>query len=101
MRAFTPDTDALPDGRGIYALVLRLTGGRARLRVGALGVLSFEPGYYCYVGSARRGLKARLQRHLRRSRKKKHWHGAAGRWQRSGLRLKRLPLPQPPALLHA
>ena len=44
-----------------------------KLRVGALGVLTFSPGRYVYTGSARRAIEARIARHLRRE-KKLHWH---------------------------
>jgi Uri superfamily endonuclease len=59
---------------GSYVLVLHLTRD-ARLRVGRLGVFTFESGFYCYCGSAMGpgGLEARLARHLRQ-RKKPHWH---------------------------
>jgi sugar fermentation stimulation protein A len=59
---------------GVYALVLRVREPGMRVRIGALGVLGFAPGYYCYVGSARRGLAARIARHLRRGGKRTHWH---------------------------
>ena len=45
----------------------------ARVSVGALGRFPFPAGDVVYVGSARRGLDARVARHLRR-RKSKHWH---------------------------
>lgn len=59
--------------------MLRCGGGPApreplRVRVGALGMLTFRPGFYCYVGSARGGLRARLARHLRTRGKRAHWH---------------------------
>jgi Uri superfamily endonuclease len=57
---------------GLYQLVIRLQKGRI-LRVGNLGRLSFPPGYYVYTGSAKRGLEARIARHLRK-RKKMRWH---------------------------
>lgn len=46
-----------------------------RIRVGALGVLDLEPGFYAYVGSAcgPGGLAARLAHHRRRARSP-HWH---------------------------
>jgi Uri superfamily endonuclease len=44
-----------------------------RLNVGALGEVSLQPGWYLYVGSARRGLDARLRRHLRPE-KRRRWH---------------------------
>jgi len=54
--------------------LLEVSDRPLRLRVGALGELTFEPGYYAYVGSARRGLAPRLRRHLRRKAKKMRWH---------------------------
>lgn len=57
---------------GAYLLVLRLNRAR-RLQVGRLGSVAFPAGYYVYVGSARKGLEARIRRHLRR-RKRMHWH---------------------------
>ena len=46
-----------------------------RIRVGSLGTFTFLPGFYLYVGSARDpgGLRARIERHLRRD-KAKRWH---------------------------
>ncbi|MBN1422961.1 DUF123 domain-containing protein [Candidatus Fermentibacteria bacterium] len=35
-----------------------------RLRVGALGIVTLDPGWHVYTGSARRNLAARLRRHL-------------------------------------
>jgi len=65
------DLRRLPD-RGVYQLLVRL-GEPAVVEVGALGELCFEAGYWVYTGSARRGLRARVRRHLSR-RKKLHWH---------------------------
>ncbi|RMF75257.1 MAG: GIY-YIG nuclease family protein [Acidobacteria bacterium] len=48
---------------------------RVRVRIGALGVHTFEPGWYVYTGSARRGLEARLARHLAPAHaRRRHWH---------------------------
>jgi sugar fermentation stimulation protein A len=44
-----------------------------REKIGSLGEILFRPGYYVYVGSAKRGLEKRLLRHMRKK-KKKHWH---------------------------
>jgi sugar fermentation stimulation protein A len=60
------------EDRGSYLLLLRLDKGR-RVRIGGLGTFSFRRGYYVYVGSAMRNLRARLARHSRR-RKTLHWH---------------------------
>jgi Uri superfamily endonuclease len=65
-----------PDGEepGTYVLVLRSTERRS-VKVGRLGVLRLEPGYYAYAGSALGpgGIRARLGRHLRGPRRA-HWH---------------------------
>lgn len=59
-------------GSGIYVLLLEL-GKDKRIRVGQLGALSFKRGYYAYVGSGKRGLEKRIERHLRK-RKRIRWH---------------------------
>lgn len=43
------------------------------LQVGALGNVFFRNGLYAYVGSAQRNLEKRIERHLKRN-KKKFWH---------------------------
>jgi Uri superfamily endonuclease len=43
------------------------------MRVGSLGRIRFARGYYSYVGSARRGMRSRIARHLARE-KRKRWH---------------------------
>ena len=58
--------------KGIYCLVIRLPGAK-EIPVGRLGKMTFEAGYYIYVGSAMLSLEARLKRH-RSKRKKIHWH---------------------------
>lgn len=57
---------------GIYLLIIGLSKGR-RIQIGRLGHLSFHRGSYGYVGSARRGMKSRLHRHLK-DEKPLHWH---------------------------
>lgn len=57
---------------GTYVLVVSLAHD-GEIVVGALGRLSFEAGYYLYVGSALGGLGARIGRHLHR-RKRLRWH---------------------------
>jgi Uri superfamily endonuclease len=59
---------------GTYALVLE-NPVVARLRVGCLGLVSFEAPVYLYVGSAfgPGGLSARLRHHLDPA-KRPHWH---------------------------
>ncbi len=43
------------------------------IAIGRLGIFAFAAGRYVYTGSARRGLEARIARHLRRE-KKLRWH---------------------------
>jgi len=57
---------------GVYVALFRLRQPR-RIRVGSLGIITFNPGVYAYVGSAQRNLPARLARHARR-RKPLRWH---------------------------
>jgi Uri superfamily endonuclease len=58
--------------KGSYILIME-NGRNSRIRVGSPGTLFFPPGLYAYVGSAMRGLEARIDRHLRRQ-KKTFWH---------------------------
>jgi len=44
-----------------------------RCVIGRLGAFEFPAGCYTYTGSAKRGLEARISRHLRRK-KAVHWH---------------------------
>lgn len=64
----------IPRTPGIYTLVLNVVKD-TELTIGKLGRFFFEEGYYVYVGSARGfgGLRARIKRHLSRSKKLK-WH---------------------------
>ena len=57
---------------GVYIAVFYLARAR-RVRVGSLGQCRFARGWYLYVGSAQRGLDARLRRHARKD-KPLHWH---------------------------
>lgn len=63
--------------KGIYALILRLTEPK-EIRIGALGIISFKPGYYIYAGSALgSGGLSRVSRHIRFYReryRKAKWH---------------------------
>lgn len=60
--------------RGTYALILE-AGVNKSIKVGKLGKLDIEPGFYIYIGSAfgPGGLKARLRHHLKPA-TKPHWH---------------------------
>jgi sugar fermentation stimulation protein A len=57
---------------GSYLLVMRNVR-EVEVKVGALGKRVFAPGYYVYVGSAMKGLEARVKRHRLKS-KKVRWH---------------------------
>jgi Uri superfamily endonuclease len=57
---------------GSYLLIIRLDKP-ARIQVGRKGLFRFPAGWYVYAGSAKRGLRARIERHLRRK-KKMRWH---------------------------
>jgi sugar fermentation stimulation protein A len=59
--------------RGNYLILLELSQ-RAEAAIGSLGTISFEPGWYVYAGSAQKNLSQRINRHLRKIRKQKHWH---------------------------
>ena len=54
-------------------VVATLVPRRTTLVVGSLGEVTFERGWYAYVGSARRGREARVARHLRAD-KPLRWH---------------------------
>jgi Uri superfamily endonuclease len=60
--------------RGTYAIVLR-SQTLGPVRIGKLGTLRLQEGFYIYVGSAfgPGGLQARIQHHLQRARRP-HWH---------------------------
>jgi sugar fermentation stimulation protein A len=60
------------EDRGSYILILRLPAEKA-FQVGKLGKVRFKKGYYLYVGSARKNLTRRLERH-KRERKRLFWH---------------------------
>jgi Uri superfamily endonuclease len=57
---------------GTYALVLARDED-ATIRVGALGPISFQRGFYVYIGSAMSGIEQRVRRHLSAVRRI-HWH---------------------------
>jgi Uri superfamily endonuclease len=58
--------------KGIYVLVISISED-IRIDIGALGSIDFAKGSYAYVGSAQSGLEKRVQRHLRKT-KRKFWH---------------------------
>jgi len=58
--------------KGIYQLLIHLSKP-TRIRIGKRGTFRSPRGYYVYTGSARNGLMARVERHLRKE-KKNFWH---------------------------
>jgi len=58
--------------KGIYLLFLSIKKDTS-VNIGKLGKIKFKKGSYVYIGSAQNGIKQRVLRHLRKT-KKKHWH---------------------------
>jgi Uri superfamily endonuclease len=58
--------------KGIYALEISIDAS-IFIKVGKLGVLNFDKGLYVYVGSAQSNLEKRVERHMRKQ-KKRFWH---------------------------
>lgn len=58
--------------RGAYLFIVRVEND-IKIEVGSLGEINFRKGFYIYVGSAKKNLTARIERH-RRLRKNMHWH---------------------------
>lgn len=58
--------------KGVYLLIISITKP-VQIQVGALGKTSFEKGIYAYVGSAQNNLGKRVERHLKKV-KRKFWH---------------------------
>ncbi|MEW5761414.1 MAG: DUF123 domain-containing protein, partial [Candidatus Thermoplasmatota archaeon] len=54
--------------KGTYILLMSLPG-RCNIRVGKLGSIKFNKGYYAYVGSAMNNLVMRIHRHMGNSKK--------------------------------
>lgn len=57
---------------GVYILVIYMDRPEL-ISIGMLGERHFHPGYYIYVGKAKKGLFKRIKRHKNRSKKMK-WH---------------------------
>lgn len=57
---------------GTYCLIIEIKE-KSTIKVGALGIIKFEKGYYIYVGSAMNSLVSRIKRHMKDD-KKLHWH---------------------------
>ena len=55
-----------------YVLLSRLRSN-LKIKIGRLGDIDFERGYYLYVGSAKKSLDSRIKRHLSKK-KTLFWH---------------------------
>ena len=58
--------------KGTYVLIIELRVD-TKIRIGKLGIIQLQKGFYAYIGSALNGLNARIERHIRKE-KKFHWH---------------------------
>lgn len=58
--------------KGSYLVLIEIKCNDT-IKIGKLGHLDFQKGFYVYVGSAINGLEPRINRHLRKK-KKIHWH---------------------------
>jgi len=56
----------------LYILILH-NNKKVTKKIGHLGIFDFLPGYYFYVGSAKKNLYRRIERHLSED-KRIHWH---------------------------
>ena len=57
---------------GSYIMIMELEQAE-NIAVGSLGALNFPAGFYLYIGTAKKNLTQRVNRHLGK-RKKYHWH---------------------------
>lgn len=62
--------------KGVYTLIVNLVSDKEGVKIGKLGKICFNKGYYAYTGSALGKGEALLNRILRHIRKKKRirWH---------------------------
>lgn len=71
-----PSQSPSPENAGAYRLFLKVNRA-AWIEVGRRGRFRIEPGYYVYIGSARRNLRQRVARHRQIAsghREGGHWH---------------------------
>jgi len=64
--------DQIENDRGTYLLLLELEKTQ-KIKPGRLAEADFKKGMYIYVGRARKELKTRIRRHIRKE-KKRFWH---------------------------
>ena len=67
-----PINESINEEHTLYTIYLRLDHDES-IKIGKLGEYFFQKGTYIYVGSAKRNIVKRIQRHKDRE-KKLHWH---------------------------
>jgi Uri superfamily endonuclease len=65
-------TELIPSIHQSYAVYFSITKV-IEIYIRRFGSLMFQPGTYVYVGSAKKGIRSRVSRHLRKE-KKVYWH---------------------------
>ncbi len=55
-----------------YILILKLNKNLS-IEIGKLGNIYFKRGFYIYIGSSKRNIEKRVERHIK-NKKKVHWH---------------------------
>ncbi|WP_093048597.1 GIY-YIG nuclease family protein [Salipaludibacillus aurantiacus] len=61
------------EGDTLYAITARMPESARNITIGKLGTFSFQKGLYVYVGSAKRRIASRINRHVQIE-KKFRWH---------------------------
>jgi len=61
------------DPHTLYAIKTVMTENHREITIGKLGIYDFQKGCYVYIGSAKRNIQSRINRHLKVD-KKFHWH---------------------------
>ena len=62
--------------KGAYCLLVHVSKS-SKIKIGSLGIIHFDQGYYIYVGSAINNLESRVRRHFITAEKKfckLRWH---------------------------
>lgn len=59
--------------KGVYIVFFEMES-KETVEIGALGEITFEKGFYAYIGSAMNSLESRVQRHFAGEKDNTHWH---------------------------
>lgn len=73
IKQMKPINYSVQESDTLYAIKAWLPENVDAITIGKLGQFQFSKGYYIYVGSAKRSIRARVDRHLQVN-KKKRWH---------------------------